>query len=133
MYTQVALCFYCIAICFRIFTYYPHISCSAAVCDDPPSIRNGMRTFTGNSVGDTATYTCNPGFELIGDPTTTCTLAADGNSATYPSVPPPECRREYFMNITRTVSSVCISSQLWHVYNIELLMDASFLCRTGTW
>ena len=128
VYTQVALCFYCIVICF--FIYYPHISCSAAVCDDPPSIRNGIVTFTGNSIGDIATYTCNPGFELIGDPTTTCTLAVDGNSATYPAVPPPECRRKYFMNITTTVSSVCISSQLWRVYYIELLMDASLLCWT---
>ena len=89
------------------------------MCPDPPLIVNGMRTFTGNSVGDTATYTCDPGFELIGDPTTTCAAAADGNSATYPGVPPPVCRREYFMNITRTVSSVCISSQLWRVCEIE--------------
>ena len=64
---------------------------------------NGMVTFTGNLVGDTATYTCNMGFELIGDSTTTCTAAADGNSATFPAVPPPECRREYSMNIARTV------------------------------
>ena len=71
-----------------------------------------MRTFTGNSVGDTATYTCDPGFQLIGDPTTTCTAAVDGNSATYPAVPPPECNREYFMNITR---SDCTPSQLLHV------------------
>ena len=69
-------------------------SCSAALCPDPDGIDNGMRTFTGNSVGDTATYTCNSGFELIGDPVTTCTAAMDGNSATFPPVPPPECRRE---------------------------------------
>ena len=69
-------------------------SFSAALCLDPDGIDNGMRTFTGNSVGDTATYTCNSGFELIGDPVTTCTAAMDGNSATFPSVPPPECRRE---------------------------------------
>ena len=72
-----------------------------------------MRTFSGNSVGDTATYTCNQGFELIGDATTTCTAAADGNSATFPAVPPPECRREYyFVNTTRTVYSICRPSQL---------------------
>ena len=56
---------------------------------------NGMRTFTGNSVGDTANYNCDPGFELIGIAITTCTAAVDGNSATFPAVPPPECRREY--------------------------------------
>ena len=58
-----------------------------------------MRTFTGNLVGDTATYTCNSGFELCGDPTTTCTEDAGGNSASFPAVPPPECKREYFLNI----------------------------------
>ena len=112
---------------FAFTIYYPHISCSAAVCDDPPSIRNGMVTFTGNSVGDTATYTCNSGFELIGDPTTTCTAAVDGNSGTYPAVPPPECRREYFMNTTRTVSSVCISSKLWRVCKIYLCSYCSLV------
>ena len=83
-----------------------YTSCSAALCLDPPALVNGMRTFTGNSVGDTAAYTCNSGFELIGDITTTCTVAADGNSATFPAVPPPECRREYFMNTTRVFASL---------------------------
>ena len=65
----------------------------ALMCTDPASITNGMVTFTGNSVGDTATYTCDPGFELIGAAMTTCTQV-DANSAAFPSVPPPECRRE---------------------------------------
>ena len=69
-------------------------SFSAALCPDPDGIVNGMVTFTGNSVGDTANYTCDPGFELIGDAMTTCTAAMDGNSASFPSVPPPECRRK---------------------------------------
>ena len=70
-----------------------HYSCSAALCPDPADIVNGMVTFTGNSVGDTATYTCNAGFELIGSVTTTCTLV-DVNSAGF-SPAPPVCRREY--------------------------------------
>ena len=73
--------------------HHLHPSCSAALCPDPPAIVNGMRTFTGNSVRDTATYTCNSGFELIGDPVTTCTQVND-ESAAFPSVPPPGCRRE---------------------------------------
>ena len=76
-----------------------HHSCPAALCPDPPGIVNGTVTFTGNSVNNTATYTCDPGFELCGDPTTTCTAALDGNSASFPAVPPPECKREYFLNI----------------------------------
>ena len=49
--------------------------------------------FTGNSVGDTVTYTCNLGFELIGNVTTTCTQV-DANSAVFQPAP-PFCRREY--------------------------------------
>ena len=73
--------------------YVHHLHPSAALCPDPPAIVNGMRTFTGNSVGDTATYTCNSSFELIGDPVTTCTQV-DDDSAAFPSAPPPSCRRE---------------------------------------
>ena len=66
---------------------------SVALCPDPIDIEYGMVTFTGNAVDDTATYTCDLGFELIGIETTTCTLV-DANSAAFQSVP-PFCRREY--------------------------------------
>ena len=59
-----------------------------------------MVTFTGNSVGDTATYTCNSGFELIGDAMATCTAAMDGNSASFQPAA-PVCRREFCINTTR--------------------------------
>ena len=72
-----------------------HHPFSAALCSDPPMIANGMREFTGNSVGDTATYSCNPDFDLVGNPTTTCTLMASGNSAAFSPPRAPECRREY--------------------------------------
>jgi len=52
-----------------------------------------MVTFNGNSVGDVATYTCNVGFELIGNGTTTCALV-DRDSAEFQPAP-PSCRREY--------------------------------------
>ena len=70
------------------FTFAP----AAALCPDPANIVNGMVTFTGNSVGDTATYTCNSGFELIGSMTTTCTLVDVDFAAFSPA--PPVCRRE---------------------------------------
>ncbi len=66
--------------------------CSAALCDDPGNIDNGMLTFNGTSIGDMATYTCNSGFEVIGKANTTCTLV-DMNSAEFQ--PAPSCRREY--------------------------------------
>jgi len=77
------------------YVHYLHPSCSAAlvVCPDPVAIVNGMRTFTGNSVGDIATYTCDLGFELIGVTTTTCTQV-DVNTASF-TPDPPSCRREY--------------------------------------
>ena len=67
-------------------------SSSVALCADPADIVNGMVTFTGNSVGDTATYTCNAGFELVGSATTTCTQV-DVNTAAF-SPEPPVCSRE---------------------------------------
>ena len=66
---------------------------SAALCDVPVDIDNGMVTFNGNSIGDMATYTCDLGFELIGNANTTCTLV-DTDSAEFQPVP-PSCRREY--------------------------------------
>ena len=63
-----------------------------ALCPDPVDIDFGTVTLTGNSIGDTTTYSCNPGFELIGGATSTCTQM-DPNSAAF-SLPLPSCRRE---------------------------------------
>ena len=49
-----------------------------ALCSSVSSPRNGRVRSTGSSVGDTATYTCNTGFELIGQAVTTCTLGREG-------------------------------------------------------
>ena len=73
--------------------FISHLSSGAALCPDPVEIFNGMVTFTGNSVDDTATYTCDPGFELIGGTTTTCTPVDESSAAFSPA--PPVCRREY--------------------------------------
>ena len=59
-----------------------------ALCTHASNIGNGQVTSTGNSVGDTATYTCNTGFELIGQAVATCTQATDGNSATFTPTAP---------------------------------------------
>jgi len=85
--------------CMNYYVHYLPPSCSAALvlCRDPAAIVNGRVTFTGNSVGDTATYTCDPGFELIGVTTTTCTLVNVNTAEFIPDS--PSCRREYCMNI----------------------------------
>ena len=68
-------------------------SCSTALCPDPAHIVNGTVTFSGNSVGDTATYTCIPGFELIGNASATC-MQVDMNIAAFAPAA-PVCRRKY--------------------------------------
>ena len=73
---------------------------SAALCPDPDDIDNGMVTFTGSSIGDTATYSCDLDFVLIGGATTTCTLV-DANSAAFQPAP-PSCGCEYINSFSRT-------------------------------
>ena len=85
-------------------SYY---SCYAALCPDPVDIDHGNFTFTGNSVGDTATYSCNPGFELIKGDITTCTQV-DAYNATF-SPQPPFCRREFCIISTRILVHVFFS------------------------
>ena len=63
------------------------------MCDAPVDIDNGVVTFNGILVGDMANYTCNSGFELIGDATTTCTLVDMDSAEFQPEA--PSCRREY--------------------------------------
>ena len=69
------------------------LSCSAALCSDPVDIEDGMVTSTGTSVGDTATYSCDSGFELIGNDTRTCTQV-DANVARFQPFL-PFCSREF--------------------------------------
>ena len=59
----------------------------------PTDPRNGVVTFTGISVGDNATYTCNTGFELIGEGVATCTQAEGMNNASFLPTE-PNCRRK---------------------------------------
>ena len=78
---------------------YGYTSCSVGLCPNPVDILNGGVAFTGNSVGVTATYACNSGFELIGNASATC-IQIDANSAAFSPVA-PVCRREYCINNSR--------------------------------
>ena len=63
------------------------ISLSAAGCSNLTDPMNGrVAVMTGNSIGDTASYLCNDGFELEGALNLTC--QSDGTW----SDPPPTCR-----------------------------------------
>ena len=65
-----------------------------ALCSNPSAPVNGEVTLTGNSTGDIATYTCNPGFELVGDAGATCTQDAGGNNASFAPAA-PTCHRTF--------------------------------------
>ena len=69
-------------------TFYHSLSFLTALCPDLSDPANGTVTVMGTSVGDTASYTCNDGFELIGSMSVTCT--SDGTWSDQP----PMCRRK---------------------------------------
>ena len=72
------------------------------VCTLPSAPDNGGVTCSGISVGETCDFTCDAGFELVGTMTSTCTEAADGNSAMF--IPdPPVCRRKYHLKLCEVV------------------------------
>ena len=72
-----------------------------------------MVTFTGNSINDTATYSCNMGFELVSSSTAMCTQV-DANSAEF-SPAPLVCRRKYCINM--------IGMAMWHFGETDVLEE----------
>ena len=87
-----------------------------ALCDDPVDIENGMVTFNGTLVGDMANYTCDLGYELIENATTTCTLV-DTDSAEFQPAP-PSCRREYTDKFPgmAAFSDACVNHSSMHFH-----------------
>ena len=63
-----------------------------ALCPDKDYPANGMVSQSGNSVGDTATFVCNDGYELVGSPVLTC--QDNGTWDNSPAV----CKRELISN-----------------------------------
>ena len=76
-------------------SYHPS---SVALCPTPPDINFGTVVVTGNSIGDTATYTCDSGYELIGDAVRTCAKLPNDTSMADFQPEEPFCHREYCMN-----------------------------------
>ncbi|XP_064387742.1 sushi, von Willebrand factor type A, EGF and pentraxin domain-containing protein 1-like isoform X2 [Halichondria panicea] len=64
-------------------------SCNAVSCGNPPTVPNGLRRFTGTTFGETATYSCNTGYQLSGSATVTC--QASRNWSARPSCTPVSC------------------------------------------
>ena len=60
-----------------VCTLYIYIHISTVVdCNALPDPTNGQVSITGTTFGETATYSCNTGYNLVGDNTRTC--QADG-------------------------------------------------------
>ena len=72
---------------------FSHYSNYAAHCKDLTDPKNGLVTVAGNSVGDTATYTCSDGYVLVGETMLACQMGGDWSNK------PPFCRGMYRKHI----------------------------------
>jgi CUB/sushi domain-containing protein len=78
-------------------------TCSPADCATAPSPANGVVTTTGTTFGSTATYSCDPGYDLSSTDARTC--QADGTwSGTTPTCASVECGSPPGLGYTGSVS-----------------------------
>ena len=106
----------------------------AALCSDLVDIDNGMVMFNTTSIGDTATYSCDSGFELIGAATTTCTEMDPNTPEFLPQ--PPVCRREYCMDVIGVATTSSFYTCFVHVYALlycRICMPYFQLHRVQCW
>ena len=68
--------------------YDTNIISTVIQCDALSDPDNGAVSVTGTGIGDTATYTCDDGYELIGSSTRTCQSNGEWSDA------PPICECE---------------------------------------
>ena len=66
---------------------------------DPPE--SGNVSVTGHSIGDTAIYSCNDGYDLVGTPERTCERVADDRAGW--SGMAPFCQRRFLLYVTMHV------------------------------
>ena len=71
-----------------MYSIFCYIFPLGITCPDLENPANGAVTVNGMNPGDTATYTCISGYELVGADTLTC-----GSDGMW-SPEPPMCRRE---------------------------------------
>ena len=71
------------------------------LCPDLTYPENGQVVMSGMTPGDTAMYSCNVGFELVGADTVTC-----GSDGVW-SVGPPVCIRELFHIFVLVIRILC--------------------------
>lgn len=71
---------------------------SDVLCEQPPSIGNGVHNGTGGTafpLGSVVVYSCNDGFNLVGDRAIQC-LATTQDRGVW-STPTPECRGDHLL------------------------------------
>ena len=91
----------------------------AAECDNLPDPPFGGVSLSGNSIGDVATYVCEPAFELVGQPTRTCEQLND-QTADW-SGEEPVCRRMYAFSLI--LFTLCVTK-----YVSTYLFSHPYLC-----
>nr|XP_016850966.1 PREDICTED: complement decay-accelerating factor-like isoform X1 [Anolis carolinensis] len=104
--------------------------CDKIACNRPPSISNGDHngdTSLDNYLyGVVVTYTCFKDFSLIGHPSITCTVAADGKNGKW-SRPPPECK---VVNCPRpSIPDGRLTSPFQPTYKYDHVLQ--FVCNAG--
>ncbi|XP_019643186.1 PREDICTED: CUB and sushi domain-containing protein 1-like [Branchiostoma belcheri] len=92
----------------------------ASDCPFPPSISNGVSSFSGQLAGATLQYTCSPGHLLIGDANTTC-VEGVGWSAPVPTCQIVTCPA------LPSPSQLVVSDHVCMTYGCS----ASFSCSVG--
>ncbi|XP_035684292.1 CUB and sushi domain-containing protein 3-like isoform X1 [Branchiostoma floridae] len=92
----------------------------ASDCPFPPSISNGVSSFSGQLAGATLQYSCDPGHVLIGAPNTTCVEGVGW------SAPEPTCQIVTCPALP-SPSQLVVSNHVCMTYGCS----ASFSCSTG--
>ncbi len=108
---------------------HPYVTCTiiltmmyyiyTALCDELAMITNGMIVYNADmtapyDVGTVATYSCNPGFELVINPGSemrTCADAGDGSGATF-SGQAPTCEGKISVIMLINKIHICFAFSL---------------------
>ncbi|XP_059156752.1 uncharacterized protein LOC131941500 [Physella acuta] len=124
----------------------PHITCQpngrytdpgicqrTILCGEPPDIRNGHWTECQRAIGSNCSLTCDPDYELIGDPHITC---QPNGRYTGPGIcqrivscgEPPTVNHGIWKKCERAIGSTC---SLTCESNYELIGDSQVTCKTN--
>ena len=114
----------CDGITFEFYTGLPHISLfsTAVSCGALSNPTNGQVSTTGTTFGETATYSCDTGYNLDGGSTRTC--EASGATGVW-SGSAPTCQRMllFFIEFVKISNNV----HFFRVLHQKLMISAKFL------